>query len=439
MYTDDSTPDHWNPAANPSTQRLAERASAYSAWANTRSLQGLPSSTGHRMLSSPKPWSTVRETNGTIREGLNFLSSDYLGLSTHPYVKQAAISAIQRIGTHSAGSAVISGLSPIADTLAGQLGELLHQPYVSLHASGWAAGFDAMIALVRSEDAVLTDAHVCDGITRGACAATSSVYTYRHLDLNDARRWLQRLRERNLHQTLFVATSSIFPMEGASPDLTALVSLCQEYGASLLVDVAHDFGCVGAQGGGELEVQSLLSKVDIVVGSLSKTLASSGGFVATRRANLCDYIRARSPIHTASNALGPSQLASAHAALSLVKSAEGNARRAALRRAVFALRAGISENHLPVIGYPGPIVVIPVGLESVATEIMKLCGEQGVLVSLVESPLVPRAESRLRLRLMAGHEPCLMAEVATKIAACTHIAKRNDQQKILSDVIDSPS
>lgn len=437
MHTEDPAPSHWTSSpGNVSRFQIAERAAAYSCQQRLVSweTQGLES----RRLSAPKPWTTLRDQTGQVHEGINFLSSDYLGLSSHPAVQQAAINAIRRDGFHSASSHNRGGLTPLADTVGETLGELLHQPYVSLHASGWTAGYDAMVALVKPEDAVLLDAQAAVSLRLGAQRATRNIAQFHHLDLNHAETLLQRLRKRRPRQTLFLATSALFPLDGATADLQALALLSERYGASLVVDVTHDLGCLGPQGGGELEVQSSLGKVDVIVGSFSHTFASPGGFVAVRRASVRDYLLAHAPTQKDSTVLGPAQLATVQAALALVRSPEGSARRAALRRAVLALRACLVERHLSVLGNPGPIVVIPVESTAAAQGIVRHCIEHNILLSLTSSAAKSGAYSRLELRLMAGHEPALMREVAAKIAEFITSLKENETRPMLSDAWDPP-
>ncbi|HRE80728.1 MAG TPA: aminotransferase class I/II-fold pyridoxal phosphate-dependent enzyme [Opitutaceae bacterium] len=433
MHTEDPAPSHWaSSLSNLSRNQLAERAAAYSCERQRRTsweVQGFDS----RRLSAPKPWTTYRGPTGQVHEGINFLSSDYLGLSSHPAVQQAAIVAIRRDGFHSAGTHIHGGLMPIADTLSEGLGELLHQPYVSLHASGWSAGYDAMVALVKPEDAVLLDAQSADPLRLGAQRATRNITHFHHLNLNHAETLLQRLRKRRPRQTLFLVTSALFPIDGATADLQALALLAAHYGASLVVDVTHDLGCMGPQGGGELEVQSSLGKVDVIVGSFSSTFATPGGFVAVRRANVRDYLLAHAPTQKDSTVLGPAQIATAQAALAVVRSPEGSARRAALRRAVLALRACLVERHLTVLGNPGPIVTIPVDSPVIAQGIVRHCTEHNMLLSFTSSSSKSGARTCLELRLMAGHEPALMREVAAKIAEFITSLKENETRPLLSD------
>ncbi len=402
-------------SASSTWEIVSARAAALSSWINQRSLQGLMPY-DRRMLEAPKPFSALRERNGAVYEGLNFTASDYLGLSNHPLVKQAAAAALHRFGTHSAGSAALAGMNETSDMLARDLGRLLHLPHVALFPSGWMAGYGAMRALVRPGDVVLMDACVSSGIRSGASAASRRTFTFRHLDTDHARLYLRRLRAIDRNRPIFVATCTLFPIDGASADLASLHHLCEEYDACLIVDAAHDVGCIGPEGIGELELHALQGQVPVVIGSLSKSLASNGGFVAVRQPELCDYVRVGSPTHLFSSALAPAQVAAASQALAIVRSPEGAARRAALRRAVIALRAALVENGIEPGGNLGPVVVVPVGSEAVARHAVRLCSEQGVLLTSLETPLVSRGKSHLRLQLMAGHEPILMPEIAKKIS-----------------------
>jgi len=385
-----------------------------------------------RMLEAPKPFAVVRERNGTVFEGLNFTSSDYLGLSAHPLVRQAAASAIHRLGTSSAGSAALTGLTDEADALAGSLGDLLHLPHVALFPSGWAAGHGAMRALADPRDAIVMDASISSGVRCGAACSTRRIHTFRHLDLDHARRCLRRLRSMDRDQSIFLITCGLFPSDGACADLSSLHQLCAEFGACLVVDASHDLACTGSEGAGEIEIQSLLGMVPVIIGSLSKTLAGSGGFVAVRSAELCDYIRARSPAYLFSSTISPSQVAAATQALAIVRSPEGAARRAALRRSVVILRAALARCGLEPGGGLGPIVSIPIGSETAARHAVRRCAEQGVLLNLLEYPVIPKGRSRLRLQIMTGHEAALMPEVAEKIALAVREAR------VAASEIDAP-
>ena len=404
-------------------QSLSARVAGFTAWIKARTDQGLLSF-DRRLIGAPMPWATIRERNGEVHEGLNFVTSDYLGLSTHPQVKQAAQFAIGRFGTHSAGTAALAGTHTTAATLCEGLSRLVQLPHVALQPSGWMAGYGAIRALVRPGDIVLLDEQAGSGLREGALRSTPRVLRYHHLDIDHLQRCLQRLRARQTDDFILVATPSLFPTDGAAVDLAALRSVCRSFDAVMLVDMAHDLGCIGPDGTGEAGLQSVAGAFDVVVGSLAKTFASTGGFVASARTDLGDYLRAYSPTHTFSAALTPAQIASASAALQLVRSPEGAARRAALQRAAVALRAALSRHQIRLTGTPGPIVQIPIGSEAHGRHVARRCAESGLLVTLLETPLVPRGQCALRLQVMAGHEPALFPEVAHKLAdIITHVVR----------------
>ena len=136
----------------------------------------------------------------------------------------------------------------------------------------------------------------------GANAATRNIYTHRHLDLDHCRHWLQTIRAKDTENGIMVVTEGLFSMDSDTPDIAALQDLCHEYNATLLVDVAHDLGALGEDGRGHIGTQKMLGKVDLVMGSFSKTFASNGGFVACRNRAVKEYLRFYSPSATFSNA-----------------------------------------------------------------------------------------------------------------------------------------
>jgi len=405
----------WNHFSVRSTLSFSTRVAALAAWVKARTASGLMPF-DRRLTGAPVPWTTLRERDGEQREGLNFVSSDYLGLATHPQVKQAAQSAIARFGTHSAGTGALAGTHGGADELCAGLSRMTLLPHVGLQPSGWAAGYGALRAILRPGDTVLIDEQAGSGLLEGARNSTHRVHRYRHLDIEHLQRWLQRLRAKDPHGLILVATPTLFPIDGAAVDLVALRQVCHTFDALLLIDVAHDLGCTGPDGTGEAGLQGLAGQFDLVVGSLAKTFASTGGFIATARADLGDYLRAYSPAHAFSAMLSPGQIAAASKAVQITRSAEGAARRTALQRASSALRAALSQHRHHISGAPGPIVQIVVGNTRIARLATRLCAEEGILLTLLEPPVVHSGACALRLQLMAGHEPALFPDVAQKIA-----------------------
>ncbi|MEL7170782.1 MAG: aminotransferase class I/II-fold pyridoxal phosphate-dependent enzyme, partial [Bacteroidota bacterium] len=209
----------------------------------------------------------------------------------------------------------------------------------------------------------------------------------------------------------------LFSMDSDTPDLVRLQALCNDYEATLLVDVAHDFGSLGPDGTGSLGLQGLLGEVDLVMGSFSKTFASNGGFVAVRDPAVKHYLKIMGGPHIFSNALSPLQCAAVQAALCIVRSEEGAARRASLLRAVTALRGALADEGIACLGAPSAIVPVPIGERDVARIAAKLIAERGVLANLVEYPAVPEDGARFRMQAMATHTPEQAREAAAIVSA----------------------
>ncbi len=394
---------------------LLAKASALTAWIDARvSHGGFPFS--KRLVRAPGPESTLRFLDGSVRAGINFSSQDYLGLASHPEIKDAARQAIDRHGVHSAGSSALAGAMDCSDELEAAIAEHLRTPYVTLYPTGWAAGYGVLRGLVRPGDHVVIDvlAHNC--LQEGAAAATDNVHLFRHLDVNHAREKLAAIRAKDADHGILLVTESLFSMDADTPDLAAFQAIAREFGACLVVDVAHDLGCLGPGGGGHLATQDMLGKVDIVMGSFSKTFASNGGFVASHRREIREYFRYLSPSNTFSNALSPVQIAVVLAAFRMVRSAEGERRRAELLAAVNALRDGLVARQLEVMGAPSPIVPVMIGRDDIARTATKLAAEAGVLVNLVEYPAISRHSARFRLQVMSAHEPAACELAAGRIA-----------------------
>jgi 7-keto-8-aminopelargonate synthetase-like enzyme len=192
-------------------------------------------------------------------------------------------------------------------------------------------------------------------------------------------------------------------MDSDTPDLAAMQALCREYDARLLVDAAHDLGCIGPDGCGHIGVQQMLGKLDIVMGSFSKTFASNGGFVACRSPAVREYLKFYGCSATFSNALSPVQCATVLKAFDIVRSDEGHRlRERMLDRAVY-LRAQLRAAGFEVIGDPSAIVPAVVGPEALARMVSRLLPALGVVANLVEFPAVAKGSARFRLQVMASH------------------------------------
>lgn len=338
-----------------------------------------------------------------LADGINFASQDYLSLACHPQIQTAAVEAIARYGVHSAGSPALMGNTTLSVELEQRLAAFLGMRSCALFPTGWGAGYGAIRTLVRAADHVVIDhlAHAC--LWEGARGATRNVHSFAHLSVPELEAQLKRIRQEDPSGGILVVTESLFSMDADSPDLQAHQALAQRYHATLLVDVAHDLGSMGPSGLGALETQGMLGKVDVVMGSFSKTFAANGGFVACNEPGLKLAIRFGCGPHTFTNAMSPVQAAVVLKALDIVQSPEGQVRRESLMSNALHLRQVLTGTGHKVLGLPSavvPLVVGGIGRSRLLTRFM-LAG--GMLVNLVEHPAVARDASRLRLQIMADH------------------------------------
>lgn len=351
----------------------------------------------------PKTVCAAQDDSGNKMRGVNFASQDYLSLSSHPAIKATAIETIERCGVHSAGSPALVGNTSHSVALEREIAQFVEMDHVVLYPTGWAAGFGVVKGLVRSADHVVMDmlAHSC--LQEGAHAATNNVHLFRHLDNEYCRNILAKIRAKDAQNGILVVTEGLFSMDSDTPDLGALQALCHEYNATLVVDVAHDLGCLGKDGRGHIGMQDMLGKVDVVMGSFSKTFASNGGFVACKSRAVKEYLRFYSAPATFSNALSPVQAATILKAFEMVESVEGRVLRLELLANVISLRRELQQAGLDYYGDPSAIVCVKMGSEGLARLVSRRLPELGLIANLVEFPAVPKGAARIRMQVMASH------------------------------------
>ncbi|MBD8530456.1 aminotransferase class I/II-fold pyridoxal phosphate-dependent enzyme [Massilia sp. CFBP 13647] len=395
------------------------RTEALDSWCRLRAQHGVWQY-ARALDGAPGPESNLHEEGAppdTATRGINFASQDYLSLAAHPAIREAAQAALDEAGPHSAGSAVLLGNNRLSLALEAALAGLVQMEHVTLFPTGWGAAFGVITALVNARDYVLVDQLAHASLRQGANAATRNVALHRHLDTGHVRELLAAIRARDTENGILVVTEGLFSMDADMPDLPLMQHLCREYNATLLVDVAHDLGALGPGGSGSLGLQSMLGKVDLVMGAFSKTFASNGGFVACASRAVKRQLQLFAGPHLFSNALSPVQAGCVLAALRIVTGAEGDALRAALLANALALRAGLAETGMRCLGVPSAIVPLWIGSEQVARLAGRTLAREGVFVNAVEYPGVPLGAARLRLQVMSGHRPGQLRQGARMIGA----------------------
>jgi glycine C-acetyltransferase len=238
---------------------------------------------------------------------------------------------------------------------------------------------------------------------QGARAATPNHTFFRHNNVDDVRRRLARIRAKDAVNGILVISEGLFSMDSDSPDIAGLQDVCREHGATLMVDVAHDFGASGPGGTGQIGLQDMLGQVDLVMGSFSKTFASNGGFVATREPSVKKFLGIYGGPHIFSNALSPVQAGVVLESLRIVRHAEGEHLRERAAANIRRLRSGFAVRGIECLGNPSNVVPVLTGDEKVARWTGRQLEENGLIANLVEFPAVARGKARFRFQVMATH------------------------------------
>lgn len=402
--------------SKPTGPDILARTQSFEDWRHERSQHGLwPFS---RVLKdAPRAGMEIVDEAGLQGgKGVSLSCQDYLGLTSHPAIHEAVIKALKDFGPHSAGSPALAGNTPLSLQLEKEIGDALGFESVALFPTGWGAGYGTITGLIRPEDHIVMDqlSHAC--LQQGVQASTRNIHRHTHLSIEAVRETLKKIRSTDTRNGIMVITEGLFSMDSDVPDLAALQNVCREYGAILMVDVAHDFGSLGANGGGSLEIQNLLGKVDLVMGSFSKTFASNGGFLATHNESVRQYIKFFSSPQTFSNALSPIQSSVVLAALKIVRSEEGAKLRETLLKNVAFLREGLESRNINCIGTDSAIVPAHIGNEAIARIAWSKLTEKGIHTNLVEFPAVAVGSARFRMQLMPSHTEEQLSYVADETA-----------------------
>jgi glycine C-acetyltransferase len=419
--------------------RLLDRVDAFYEWQQDRRQAGVWP-LGRSTDTGPGTRCTARSDDGSPFSGVNFASQDYLSLSNHQDIVEIAIETARAFGVHSAGSPALVGNTSLSIALEQELAQFLDMEHVALFPTGWAAGFGIIKGLVRPSDHIVMDAlsHAC--LQEGAQAATRNIHLFRHNQADSLRDKLALVRAKDRENGVLVVTESLFSMDSDTPDIAAFQALCDEYDATLVVDVAHDLGNLGPTGRGHLEIQSMLGKVDLVMGSFSKTFASNGGFVACNKRSVKEYLRYYSSPNTFSNAMSPINAAIVRGALQIVRSPEGAQLRDKLSHNILLLRRLLGECGFETFGDPSAIVCVKMGSEALARLVSRRLPSIGLIANLVEFPAVPKGQARFRLQVMANHSQHEIVSAVRCIAEATAAARREkealDDGLITLDVLD---
>mgnify|MGYP005832551241 CR=1 FL=1 len=335
------------------------------------------------------------------RQLVNFGSNDYLSLAADPRVVEAAIAAARQEGWGSGASPLVTGRSRQHALLEEELAAFEGAEAALVFPSGFAANAGTIAALVGPGDVVYTDRKNHASLLDGCRLSRADVRVYPH---NDPAA-LRRLVERGRYRRRLIVTDSLFSIDGDTARLVELTEIAEGCGAMLLVDEAHATGVFGPRGRGLVEAMDIERWVHARIGTLSKALASAGGFVAGSRA-LIDWLANRARSYVFSTAAPPAVLAAARRAVEIVGAEPGMGARL-LRRAA-ALRARLAEHGWNTGASAGQIIPLFVGTPRRALALSAALKEQGFFVPAIRPPTVPEGESCLRVSLTLGHTEAML-------------------------------
>jgi 8-amino-7-oxononanoate synthase len=349
---------------------------------------------------------TIDAVNGTRanRDGkslVNFASNDYLGLAQHPALKMAAADAAQRFGAGSGASRLITGTLAIHSELEVRLASFKQTPAALAFESGYAAALGTIPALFGQGDVIILDKLAHASLIDGARLSGAEIRVYPHNRLDRLWELLDWARQKRRDAKILIITESVFSMDGDSCPLPEIVDLKDEFGAVLLLDEAHAIGVVGPNGAGLAAECELVDRVDIHLGTLSKAIGSSGGFIAGP-SSLIDVLINGARTFIYSTAPPPAAIGAAIEGLRIIASETGDQLRSALWRNHEELSVKLKRPKAEAAR--SAIVPIIVGLEEQALFLSEDLVERGFLVPAVRFPTVPRGSARLRVTLSAAHQ-----------------------------------
>ncbi len=324
-------------------------------------------------------------------------SNNYLGLTSHPEIKEAAIQAVREFGSGTAGSRFLNGTLDIHVELERELASFLGRERALTFSTGFQVNLGTISCLLDRRDMAFLDAydHAC--IIDGARLGFGKTVKFRHNDLQDLE---DRLQAADANRGKLIVVDGVFSMEGDLADLPGLVKLKKRYGARLMVDDAHAVGVFGEKGRGTPEHFGVEEDVDLIMGTFSKSLAAVGGYIAGD-AKVIDWIQhtARPLIFSASPP--PASVASVRKALEIIQ-------REPERRQQLWDNTAYMARELKGLGYDtgnadSPVIPLVVGEDMTAFVMTKRLAEEGVFVNPVVSPAVPPGRAMIRTSYMATH------------------------------------
>lgn len=354
-----------------------------------------------RVIASPQS-ADVRLADGSAV--LNFCANNYLGLANDARLIDAAQKSLAEDGFGMASVRFICGTQSVHKELEKALAAFLQTDDCILYSSCFDANGGLFETLLDESDAIISDELNHASIIDGVRLSKAKRFRYKNNDLADLE---AKLREADVSGARFklIATDGVFSMDGIIADLKGICDLADKYGALVMVDDSHAVGFVGENGRGTPEHCGVLSRVDIITGTLGKALGgASGGYVAARK-EIVELLRQRSRPYLFSNTLAPSISAASIKVLELLASSEGAKLRERVRENGGRFRSAMSALGFTLVPGEHPIIPVMLGDAQLASRMAEALLKEGIYVVGFSFPVVPKGRARIRTQMSAAHTP----------------------------------
>ncbi|MDQ6885071.1 MAG: glycine C-acetyltransferase [Candidatus Dormibacteraeota bacterium] len=342
---------------------------------------------------------SAQDTEVTVdgKRVLNLSSNNYLGLTTHPRLKQAMVTATEQWGAGSGAVRTIAGTMAIHEELETRLADFKHTEASLVFQSGFTANLGVLQVLVKEGDVIISDelnhASIIDGIRLSK--AERSIF--KHRDMDDLERHLEKHRDKRVR---LVVTDGVFSMDGDIAPLPEIVERAERYGALVMVDDAHASGVLGKNGRGTVNHFGLDGRVDLQMGTLSKAIGVLGGYVASAR-SVREFLIYRARPFLFSTSHPPGVAAACIAALDVLLEEPRRIERLWSNTGRF--KAGLKRLGFETGPSETPITPVIVGKGAVATELSDRLFQRGVFAQAIGYPTVPEGRARIRTIVTSAH------------------------------------
>ena len=349
-----------------------------------------------RIITTPQG-AVIRVSTG--EEVLNFCSNNYLGLSSHPRVVQAAKAAIDSHGFGMSSVRFICGTQDIHKTLEQKIADFPHTEDTILYAAAFDANGGVFEPLLTREDAIISDSLNHASIIDGVRLCKAARYRYANNDMAELEARLQEAQDARFR---IIVTDGVFSMDGYVAQLDKICDLADKYDALVMVDECHATGFIGKTGRGSVELRDALGRVDIITGTLGKAMGGAMGGFTTGRKEIIEMLRQRSRPYLFSNSLAPSIVGASIEVFDMLS--ETTELRDKLEDNVKYFKAGIAKIGLDYKDGESAIVPIMLYDAALSQQFADRLLEEGIYVIGFFYPVVPKEQARIRVQLSAGHE-----------------------------------